>query len=78
MGQGYCHEKAHIKRSKHFEIRRVATKYMSHCQNRKYKTGIQRRQHPILLAPYSSEVMSQSPFFLLQMEPDNYCLTIKF
>ena len=26
MGQGYCQEKAHIKLSKHFEMRRVATK----------------------------------------------------
>ena len=25
MRQGYCHEKAHIKASKHFEMRRVAT-----------------------------------------------------
>ena len=63
MGQGYFHEKAHIKLSKHFELRRVATKYVSHCQNRQYKTGIQRRQHTILLAPYSSEVMSQSHFY---------------
>ena len=76
MGHGYCDEKALIKLSKHFEMRRVATKYMSHCQNRKYKSGIQRRQHPISLAPYCSDVKSQSPF-LLQMEPDKYCLTIK-
>ena len=55
MGQGYCHDKAHITLSKHFEMRRVATKYMSDCQSRKYKTGIQRRHHPILLASYSSE-----------------------
>ena len=58
LRQGNCHEKAHIKLSKHFEMRRVATKYMSHCPRKKCKSVIQVRQHPILLAPYSSEVMS--------------------
>ena len=53
-----CHEEAHIKLSKHFEMRRVAMKYMSHCLGKKCKSVIQERQHPILLAPYSSEVMS--------------------
>ena len=56
--QGNCNEIAHIKFSKYFEMRRVATKYMSHCLSKKCKSVIQGRQHPILLAPYSSEVMS--------------------
>ena len=56
--QGDCHEKVHIKLLKHFEMRRVATKYMSHCLSKKCKSVIEGQQHPILLAPFSSEVMS--------------------
>ena len=56
--QGNCHEKAHIKLSKHFEMRKVATKYMSHCLSKECKSVKQGPQHPILFAPFSSEVMS--------------------
>ena len=41
--QGYCHEKAHIKLSKRFEMRRVATKYISHCLRKKCKSVTQGR-----------------------------------
>ena len=56
--QSNCHEKAHIKLSKHFKMRKVATKFMSNCLSKKCKSVIQGRQQPILLAPYSEEVMS--------------------
>ena len=56
--QSNYHEKAHIKLSKHFKMRRVAMKYMSHCLSKKCESVIQGRQQPILLAPYCSEVMS--------------------
>ena len=75
--QGSCHEKVHIKLSKHFEMRRVVAKYMSHCLSKKCKSVIQGRQHPILSVPHSSELMSSSSFSLT-MEPDKYCHTIKF
>ena len=35
--QGNCNEIAHIKFSKYFEMRRVATKYISHCLSKKCK-----------------------------------------
>ena len=41
--QGNYHEKAHIKLSKHFKMRRVATRYMSHCLSKKCKSVIQER-----------------------------------
>ena len=47
-----CHEKAHMKLSKHFKMRRVVTKYMSHYMSKKCKSVIQGQQHPILLGPY--------------------------
>ena len=56
--QSNCHERAHIKLSKHFKMRRVATKYMSHCLSKKCRSVIQGRQQPILLATYSLEAMS--------------------
>ena len=52
-----------IKVAKHFEMRRVATKFMSNCVIKKCRTVIhvQGQQHPILLVSYSPEVTSQSP-----------------
>ena len=75
--QDNCHEKAHMKLSKHFKMRRVATKYMSHYMSKKCKSVIHGRQHPILLGPYCAKVMSESPFSFT-MEPTSIFSQLNF
>ena len=47
-------------------MRRVATKYMSHCLSKKCKSTIQGRQHPILLMSYINWKLCLNHIFHLQ------------
>ena len=74
---GNCHDKAHMKCSRHtcYEVHAGNEVHVS-LLGKKYNIRRNRLKHPVLLAAYSLEVMSKSTE-LFETDPDRYHLTIK-